>query len=105
MVQCFRTKTLQFRTKHVCILLIFSNCYGAMFSNLNACSFEQNICCVIFFLYIADQQKGLRRLSHKGFQGALTIALKRDEDGYCLPYQVMTLLTDVDALIMKWRCK
>ena len=53
--------------------------------------------------YDADQQKGLRRLSHKGLQGALTIALKRDEDGYCLPYQVMTLLTDVDALIMKWR--
>jgi hypothetical protein len=52
--------------------------------------FQQNICYVNLFLYIADQQKGLRRLSHKGFQGALTIALKRDEDGYCLPYQVMT---------------
>lgn len=54
-------------------------------------------------IYDADQQKGFRRLSHKGFQGALRIALMRDEEGYCLPYQVMTLLTDVDALIMKWR--
>lgn len=53
--------------------------------------------------YNIEKEKKSRRLSYKAFQGALRIALCRDETGYCLPYQVMTLLTDVDSLIMKWR--
>ncbi|XP_063422676.1 tryptophan 2,3-dioxygenase-like [Mytilus trossulus] len=53
--------------------------------------------------YESDHKKGIRRLSHKAFKGALKIALMRDEPGYCLPYKVLTLLTDVDGLIMKWR--
>lgn len=53
--------------------------------------------------YESDYKEGVRRLSHKAFKGALRISLLRDEPGYCLPYKVMTLLTDVDGLMMKWR--
>ncbi|VDH93313.1 tryptophan 2,3-dioxygenase-like [Mytilus edulis] len=53
--------------------------------------------------YERDYKEGVRRLSHKAFKGALRISLLRDEPGYCLPYKVMTLLTDVDGLMMKWR--
>lgn len=53
--------------------------------------------------YESKQENPTRRLSHKAFKGALSISLLRDEPGYCLPYKVLTLLTDVDGLIMKWR--
>ncbi|CAC5415260.1 TDO2 [Mytilus coruscus] len=53
--------------------------------------------------YDSDHEEGIRRMSHKAFKGALRISLLRDEPGYCLPYKVLTLLTDVDELMMKWR--
>ncbi|CAC5407862.1 TDO2 [Mytilus coruscus] len=54
-------------------------------------------------IYESDHEKGIRRLSHKAFKGGLRISHMRDEPGYCLPYKVLSLLTDVDGLIMKWR--
>ncbi|XP_076105939.1 tryptophan 2,3-dioxygenase-like isoform X1 [Mytilus galloprovincialis] len=53
--------------------------------------------------YESDREHGIRRLSHKAFKGALRISLLRDKPGYCLPYKVLSLITDVDGLIMKWR--
>lgn len=47
---------------------------------------------------------GERRLSHKAFQGALLISLYRDEPRFHQPFQVLTLLMDIDSLMTKWRC-
>jgi tryptophan 2,3-dioxygenase len=50
-------------------------------------------------------ERGERKLSHKALWGALFIWLNRDEPRFHLPYQLLSLLTDLDALINKWRCK
>lgn len=54
-------------------------------------------------VYNADLTKRKRRLSHKAFIGALMISTNRDEPGYALPCQIISLLTDIDNLIMEWR--
>ena len=46
-----------------------------------------------------------RRMSHRAMQGALMIMLYREQPRFQGPYQVLSLLMDVDALITKWRCK
>jgi tryptophan 2,3-dioxygenase len=50
-------------------------------------------------------ERGERKLSHKALWGALMIWLNRDEPRFHLPYQLLSLLTDMDALINRWRCK
>lgn len=70
---------------------------------LNILVFNGTIFYDLLFTVKGDYKEGVRRLSHKAFKGALRISLLRDEPGYCLPYKVMTLLTDVDGLMMKWR--
>ncbi|CAF4056414.1 unnamed protein product [Rotaria magnacalcarata] len=45
-----------------------------------------------------------RRMSHKALQGALMIMLYREQPRFQGPYQVLSLLMDIDALITKWRC-
>ncbi|CAD5122063.1 DgyrCDS10515 [Dimorphilus gyrociliatus] len=47
--------------------------------------------------------RGERRLNHQAFQGALMIALYRDEPRFHQPFQILTLLTDIDSLLTKWR--
>lgn len=54
-------------------------------------------------LHRACMQRGERRLSHKAFQGAIMIFLYREEPLFHLPFKMLTLLQDVDSLIMKWR--
>ncbi|UJR32057.1 hypothetical protein I4U23_019525 [Adineta vaga] len=44
-----------------------------------------------------------RRMSHRAFQGALMIMLYREQPRFQGPYQVLSLLMDIDALITKWR--
>lgn len=46
-----------------------------------------------------------RRLSHRAMQGALMIMLYREQPRFQGPYQVLSLLMDIDALITKWRCE
>lgn len=48
-------------------------------------------------------ERGDRRLSHKASQGALMISLFRDEPRFHQPFHLLTLLTDVDSLMTKWR--
>lgn len=50
-------------------------------------------------------ERGERKLSHKALWGALMIWLNRDEPRFHLPYQLLSLLTDLDNLINRWRCK
>lgn len=50
-------------------------------------------------------ERGERKLSHHALWGALFIWLNRDEPRFHLPYQLLSLLTDLDALINRWRCK
>jgi len=47
--------------------------------------------------------EGQRRFSHKAFQGALMIYMYREEPKYSLPFQLLTLLTDMDASMTRWR--
>ncbi|KAK3594662.1 hypothetical protein CHS0354_003586 [Potamilus streckersoni] len=46
---------------------------------------------------------GHRRLSHKALQGMLMISLYRNEPRFNQPYQLLTLLMDMDSLVGKWR--
>jgi len=48
-------------------------------------------------------ERGERKLSHKALWGALMIWLNRDEPRFHLPYQLLCLLIDLDALINRWR--
>lgn len=48
-------------------------------------------------------ERGDRRLSHKASQGALMISLYRDEPRFHQPFHLLTLLTDIDSLMTKWR--
>ena len=48
-------------------------------------------------------ERGERRINHKAFQGALMISLYRDEPRFSQPFQMLTLLMDIDSLITKWR--
>ena len=49
--------------------------------------------------------RGERRFSHMAFQGAMMISLYRDEPRFPQPFQILTLLMDLDSLLTKWRCK
>ena len=51
------------------------------------------------------QYLGERRLSHRAFQGAMMIYLYRDEPRFHQPFQLLTLLMDIDSLLTKWRRK
>ncbi|KAG1681408.1 Tryptophan 2,3-dioxygenase [Nymphon striatum] len=53
--------------------------------------------------YSGLQTRGERRFSHKAFQGALMIAMYRDEPRFHQPYKILELLMDIDANITKWR--
>lgn len=53
--------------------------------------------------YNAQVEKGERRLSHRGFQGAMLISLYRDEPRFNQPFKLLTLLMDIDSLMTKWR--
>ncbi|XP_023655168.2 tryptophan 2,3-dioxygenase B-like [Paramormyrops kingsleyae] len=46
---------------------------------------------------------GERRLSYKALQGALMIYHYREEPRFQVPFQVLTSLMDIDALMSKWR--
>ncbi|XP_045206655.2 tryptophan 2,3-dioxygenase-like [Mercenaria mercenaria] len=48
-------------------------------------------------------ERGDRRFSHKASQGALMISLYRDEPRFHQPFHLLTLLTDIDSLMIKWR--
>jgi len=48
-------------------------------------------------------ERGERKISHKALWGALMIWLNRDEPRFHLPYQMISLLTDLDAQINRWR--
>ena len=48
---------------------------------------------------------GERRISHSAFQGAMMISLYRDEPRFHQPYQLLTLLMDLDTQLTKWRCE
>ena len=54
----------------------------------------------IYNSYIA---RGERRLSHLAFQGAMMISLYRDEPRFHQPFQILTLLMDLDSYLTKWR--
>lgn len=47
--------------------------------------------------------RGERRLSHRALQGALMISFYREVPRFHQPYQLLTLLMDLDSLITKWR--
>lgn len=47
--------------------------------------------------------RGERRMSHQALQGAMMIYLYRDEPRFNQPYQLLTLLMDLDSLMSKWR--
>ncbi|KAJ3587529.1 hypothetical protein NHX12_011126 [Muraenolepis orangiensis] len=47
--------------------------------------------------------KGERRLSYKALQGALMIYFYREEPRFQVPFQLLTSLMDIDALMTKWR--
>ncbi|XP_057314135.1 tryptophan 2,3-dioxygenase-like isoform X1 [Hydractinia symbiolongicarpus] len=53
--------------------------------------------------YEALRQKGDRNLSWQALQGALMIYYYRDEVLFHEPFQMLTLLMDIDSLITKWR--
>jgi tryptophan 2,3-dioxygenase len=50
-------------------------------------------------------ERGERKLSHRALWGAIMIWLNRDEPRFHLPYQLLSLLIDLDTLINRWRCK
>jgi len=54
-------------------------------------------------IYNKEVKCGARRFSHQAFQGALMISLYRDEPRFHQPFQLLTLLTDIDSLLNKWR--
>lgn len=47
--------------------------------------------------------RGERRLSHQALQGALLISFYRNEVRFHQPYQFLSMLMDLDSLLMKWR--
>ncbi|NXB71285.1 T23O dioxygenase, partial [Donacobius atricapilla] len=47
--------------------------------------------------------KGERRLSYKALKGALMIYFYREEPRFQVPFQLLTSLMDLDALMTKWR--
>ncbi|CAF1423024.1 unnamed protein product [Rotaria magnacalcarata] len=47
--------------------------------------------------------RGDRRMSHRAWHGALMIMLYREQPRFQGPYQILSLLMDIDALITKWR--
>ncbi|XP_040327581.1 tryptophan 2,3-dioxygenase [Herpailurus yagouaroundi] len=47
--------------------------------------------------------KGERRLSYRALQGALMIYFYREEPRFQVPFQLLTSLMDIDALMTKWR--
>ena len=53
--------------------------------------------------YNESLTRGEKRLSYKAFQGALMISLYRNEPRFQQPFQVLTLLMDIDSLMTKWR--
>ena len=107
---------------------LFEECYfGAImgvqkYRKLNACkkyllysiwfehysySYPQDTFDSIFNLDVYQRyvDHGDRRLSHKAFQGAMMISLYRDEPRFHQPFQLLTILMDIDSLLTKWRCK
>jgi len=54
-------------------------------------------------LHAQCMERGERRLSHRAMQGALMILFYRDMPRFSQPYQVLTLLMDIDSLLTKWR--
>jgi len=54
-------------------------------------------------IHRALMERGDRRLSHKAMQGALMTSFYREMPRFSQPYQVLTLLMDIDSLLTKWR--
>ncbi|ELU15694.1 hypothetical protein CAPTEDRAFT_225408 [Capitella teleta] len=54
-------------------------------------------------VYNTHVARGDRRFSHMAFQGAMMISLYRDEPRFHQPFQILTLLMDLDSLLTKWR--
>jgi tryptophan 2,3-dioxygenase len=48
-------------------------------------------------------ERGERRLTYKGLQGALEIFIYREEPRFHQPYRLLSQLMDVDALVTRWR--
>jgi len=53
--------------------------------------------------YEKIREKGERRFTHLAFQGAMMIHLYREEPRFHQPFQILTLLMDIDSLFTKWR--
>ncbi|XP_046571230.1 tryptophan 2,3-dioxygenase-like [Haliotis rubra] len=48
-------------------------------------------------------EKDFWQMGRQSLQGALFIMLHQDQPKFQLPYQVLTLLMDIDVALMKWR--
>ncbi|KAF6027238.1 TDO2 [Bugula neritina] len=53
--------------------------------------------------YRRATERGERRISHSAFQGAIMINLYRDEPRFHQPFQILTMLQDLDSHFTKWR--
>lgn len=51
----------------------------------------------------ALMEEGSRKFSRKAFYAAMMISMYREEPKYNLPFQFLTLLTDMDANMTRWR--
>lgn len=71
---------------------VFKNLYG-------------NATYVMFTIIPEHLNNNKRRLSYWAFIGALMTSLNRDKPGFSLPCQIISLLTEIDNLIMEWRRK
>ncbi|XP_064608140.1 tryptophan 2,3-dioxygenase-like [Liolophura sinensis] len=54
----------------------------------------------IYQVYVG---RGERRFTYRAFQGAMMISLYRQEPRFNQPFQLLTLLMDIDSLLTKWR--
>ncbi|XP_067681644.1 tryptophan 2,3-dioxygenase B-like isoform X2 [Haliotis asinina] len=54
-------------------------------------------------LDISQHREGFWKMSPRSLQGALLIMLHQDKAEFQLPYQLLTLLMDIDVALMKWR--
>lgn len=50
-------------------------------------------------------KRGDRRISFKAFKTLLCIFVNKDDYKYCMMFQILNLLLDIDVLINDWRSK
>lgn len=54
-------------------------------------------------MYESSKKRGEHSFTHLAFQGAMMISLYRDEPRFHQPFQILTVLMDIDSLLTKWR--